>query len=57
MKTASILIKLGTNVNWTILKFPVNMATRGHLKIAKNHYFALILSIKIDFKVLQLYSG
>jgi hypothetical protein len=47
IKTASILIKLGTNVDWTIalsLKFPVTMATRGHLKIAKNHYmcFALI---------------
>jgi hypothetical protein len=37
MKNASILIKLGTNVNWT---------TRGHLKIAKNHYFASIFSIK-----------
>jgi hypothetical protein len=24
------------------LKFPVTMATRGHIKIAKNHYFALI---------------
>jgi hypothetical protein len=36
------------------LKFPVTMATRGHLKIAKNHYLALIFSIKIDFKVLQL---
>jgi hypothetical protein len=28
------------------LKFPVTMATRGHLKISKNHYFALIFSIK-----------
>jgi hypothetical protein len=36
------------------LKFPVTMATRGYLKIAKNHYFALIFSIKIDFTVLQL---
>jgi hypothetical protein len=33
------------------------MATRGHLKIAKNHCFALIFSIKIDFKVLQLLNG
>jgi hypothetical protein len=40
-----------------MLKFPVTMATRGHLKIAKNHYFALIFSIKIDFKVLQLLDG
>jgi hypothetical protein len=31
------------------LKFPVTMTTRGHIKIAKNHYFALIFSIKIDF--------
>jgi hypothetical protein len=39
------------------LKFPVTMATRGHLKIAKNHYFALIFSIKIVFKGLQLLNG
>jgi hypothetical protein len=39
------------------LKFSVTMATRGHLKIAKNYYFALIFSIKIDFKVLQLLNG
>jgi hypothetical protein len=39
------------------LKFPVTLAMRGHLKIAKNHYFALIFSIKIDFKVLQLPTG
>jgi hypothetical protein len=38
-------------------KFPVTMATRGHLKIAQNHYFALILLIKPDFKVLQLLKG
>jgi hypothetical protein len=40
-----------------MLKFPVTMATRGHLKIAKNHYFALISTIKIDFKVMQLLNG
>jgi hypothetical protein len=40
--------------NMLRLKFSVTMATRGHLKIVKNHYFALIFSIKIDFKVLQL---
>jgi hypothetical protein len=39
------------------LKFPVTMVTRGHLKIAKKHYFALIFSIKIDFKVLPLLNG
>jgi hypothetical protein len=40
------------------LKFPVTMATRGHLKIAKNHYFCDdVFSIKIDFKVLQLLNG
>jgi hypothetical protein len=38
-------------------EFPVTMATRGHLKIAKNHYITLIFSIKIDFKVLQLQNG
>jgi hypothetical protein len=66
MKNASILNKLGTNVDWTmafvttcsVLNFllPV-MAMRGHLKIAKNHYFALIFSIKIYFKVLQHLKG
>jgi hypothetical protein len=39
------------------LEFPVNMATMKHHKIAKNQYFALILSIKIDFKVMQLLNG
>jgi hypothetical protein len=29
------------------LKFSVTMATRGHIKIAKNHYFALIFSSKL----------
>jgi hypothetical protein len=38
-------------------KFPVTMSKRGHLKIAKNHYFAAIFSIKIYFKVLQLRKG
>jgi hypothetical protein len=37
-------------------KFPVTMAMGGHLKIAKNHYFALFFSIKTDFKVLQLFN-
>jgi hypothetical protein len=37
--------------------FPVTMATRGHLKIAVNHVFALVITIKIDFKVLQLING
>jgi hypothetical protein len=61
IKIAAILIELGINVNWTIAfvttcqpNFSVTMATRAHLKIAKNHYFALISSIKIVFKVLQL---
>jgi hypothetical protein len=39
------------------LKFSVTMATTGHLKNGKNHYFALIFSIKIDVKVLQLLNG
>jgi hypothetical protein len=65
MTNASILMKLDTNVDWTSglcnsmlnLKFPVTMATGGRLKNVKNHYFALLFSIKIDFKVLQLLSG
>jgi hypothetical protein len=39
------------------LKYPVNMAMRGHLKIAKNHFFAWIFSIQKYFKVLQLLKG
>jgi hypothetical protein len=35
-------------------KFSVTMATWGRLKLAKNHYFALVFSIKTDIKVLQL---
>jgi hypothetical protein len=43
MKNASILMKLGTNVEWNItsvysmlhLKFPVTLARGGRLKIAK----------------------
>jgi hypothetical protein len=42
--------------NMPRLKFPVTIGTRGHLKIAKNHYFALIFSIKIEFKM-QLLNG
>jgi hypothetical protein len=62
IKDAAIVIKLGTNGDWyhslcnsmLNLKFPFTMAMRGHLKIAKNHYFMLIFSIQTDFKVLQL---
>jgi hypothetical protein len=39
------------------LKFPVSLATRGHIKNAINHYLALIFSIKTDFNVLQLLNG
>jgi hypothetical protein len=39
------------------LKFPVTMATRGHLKIAKKSLFCVDFFIKIDFKVLQLLNG
>jgi hypothetical protein len=57
MKKTSILMKLGTNVDWTIpsvtFLLPWQMGER--LKMAKNHYFALFFfSIKTDFKVLQL---
>jgi hypothetical protein len=65
IKTASILIKLGTNVDLTIafvstcsvLNFLLPWQRGGHLKMAKNHYFALYFSIKIDSKVLQLLNG
>jgi hypothetical protein len=39
------------------LKFTVTMAMRGQFKFAENHYFALIFSIQIDFKVLLLLNG
>jgi hypothetical protein len=56
-ETASILIKLGTNVDWTIafvtkcsvLNFLLPWQRGGHLKIAKNHYFALIFPSKLIF--------
>jgi hypothetical protein len=63
MKNASILMKLGTNVDWTItsvtaysiVNFLLPWQRGGRHKIAKNHYFALIFFlIKTDFKVLQL---
>jgi hypothetical protein len=59
IKSASVLIKLGTNVDWTIafvttcmlsFEFPVTMATRGRLKIAKNHYFSLFFPSKLISK-------
>jgi hypothetical protein len=54
MKNTSILMKLGTNVDWTIslcngklnLKFLVTMATGGRLKLPKNHYFCIVFSHK-----------
>jgi hypothetical protein len=65
MKNASILMKLGTNVDWTIasvtacsiLNFLLPWQWGGPLKISKNHNFALFLSIKTDFKVLQILNG
>jgi hypothetical protein len=65
MKNISILIKLGTNVDWTIASVtPCSVLNfllpwqRGDIsKLPKNHYFASIFSIKIYFKVLQLLKG
>jgi hypothetical protein len=47
MKNASILMKLGTNVDWTIASVTACSIScyhdnGGRLKIAKNHYFALL---------------
>jgi hypothetical protein len=44
MKNASLLMKLGTNVDWAIasvITFHVTMATGDSSKLPKNHYFAL----------------
>jgi hypothetical protein len=65
IKTASILIKPGTNVYWTIafattcsgLNFVLPWQRGEISKLPKKIYFALILSIKIDFKVLKLLNG
>jgi hypothetical protein len=58
MKNASKLMKLGTNVDWTIafvtacsiVNFLLPWQWGVRLKIAKNHYFALFFSIKTDSK-------
>jgi hypothetical protein len=38
------------------IKFHVTMTATGHLKIAKNHYFALIFPSKLT-EVLQILNG
>jgi hypothetical protein len=55
MKNASILMKLGTNVDLTIASVATFSIANfllpwqgGLLKIAKNHYFALFFFIKND---------
>jgi hypothetical protein len=65
----SLLIKLGKNVDWTIdfvpmcsvLNFLLPLQRGGISKLPKKHFFALIFTIKIDFKidfkVLQLHNG
>jgi gamma-glutamyltranspeptidase len=54
MKNASILMKHGTTVDWTIASVTacsvLNFCYHGngggeHLKIAKNHYFALFFAL------------
>jgi hypothetical protein len=65
LKNASILIKFGTHVNCTIaivttcsvLNFLLPWQRGDISNLPKNHYFALIFSIKIDFKVLQIING
>jgi long-subunit fatty acid transport protein len=65
IKTALTLITLGTNVSWTITLATTGLGLnfllpwqRGDIsKLPKNHYFALIFFIKIDFKVLQILNG
>jgi hypothetical protein len=64
-KNASILIKLGTNDDWTIafvttcsvLNFLLPWQQENISKLPQNHYFASSFSIKIYFKVLQLLKG
>jgi hypothetical protein len=61
IKTASTLIKLGTNVDWTIalettcsgLNFLLPWQRGDISKLPNINYFAFIFFIKIDFKVLQ----
>jgi hypothetical protein len=62
IKNASILIKLGTNVDWTIasgiacsiLNFQLSWQRGGGVSKLPKTYFALFLPIKTDFKVHQL---
>jgi hypothetical protein len=59
IKTATILIKLGTNVDWTsavvttcsVLNFLIPRQRVDISKLPKNHYFELVFSIKIDFNI------
>jgi hypothetical protein len=63
MKNASILMKLGTNVNWTIasvtacliLNFLLPWQWGDVSKLTKITIFALFFSIKTNFKVLQCF--
>jgi hypothetical protein len=65
MKNASVLMKLGTNIDCTIasvtacsiFNFLLPWQRGGRLKIAKIHYFTLFFSNKTDSKVLQLLNG
>jgi hypothetical protein len=65
IQTASILIKLGANVDWTIafvttcsgLNFLL-LWQRGDISKLKKKLFCVdFFSIKIDFKLLQLLNG
>jgi hypothetical protein len=61
MKNASILMKLGTNVDWTIALATtcsiVNFQLpwqQGTSQNCEKSLFCIVFSIKTDFKVLQL---
>jgi hypothetical protein len=65
MKNASILMKLGTNVDWTIasvtacsiLNFLLPRQRGDVSKLPKITILHRFFSIKTDFKVLQLLNG
>jgi hypothetical protein len=54
MKNASILMKLGTNVDWTIAFVTACSSLNFISKLPKLLFCIVFFSIKIDFKVLLL---
>jgi hypothetical protein len=64
LKNASILMKLGTNVDWTIASVTASSILnflfpwqQGTSQNCQKTLFCIVFFIKTDFKVLQLLNG